>query len=333
MEIGVNFFDSAEAYGWGGSEIALGKAVKGRRDQAVIATKAAPILGPEPDREVLFSRDVLVRKVEGSLKRLGTDYIDLYLLHQPDEKTPSRAHDVPPRDTPTRQHMEEIADAMDALVHSGKIRYWGVSNHLPRQIDELIELGKRAGTSPIAGLEDYFNIVAADRRDFMANELFPLIRKGNLGLMAFSPLGEGRLVTEREPEEGSRLLDVIATLDEVAKELDVSRPQVCVSWVASHPRSHERVVRCRKTGTCRGKLQGYRVGASSRSHAEAQCCSRYLHGPSNRAGMSATRLRRNQGLPCNPSRTISQVSSTFSPTPHTRASATTMKFTGPAHSQ
>ncbi len=233
IDIGINFFDSAEKYGWGGSEIALGKAVSGRRDQVIIATKGSGVTASgEP---ITFTKEVLTSKVEGSLKRLGTDYVDLYLLHQPDERTPARDRDVPPRDAPTRQHMEEIAEAMDPLVQSGKIRYWGVSNHLPKQIDELIELGKRGDTSAITSLEDYFNIVAADRRDFMVNELFPLIRKGNLGLMAFSPLGEGRLVPGREPEEGSPLLDAIAVLDEVAKGLDASRPQVCVAWVASHP--------------------------------------------------------------------------------------------------
>ena len=233
LDIGVNFFDSAEAYGWGGSETALGKGLAERRGEAVIATKAAA--ATQSGEALVFTREVLTQKVEGSLQRLGTDYIDLYLLHGPDKKTPSTRKDTPPHDAPTQEHMAQIAAAMKALVQSGKIRYWGVSNHLPRQVDELIEIGKEGGTSPIACLEDYFNIVAADRRDFMVDQLFPLIRKGNLGLMAFSPLGEGRLVPGREPEEGSPLLNVIAALDEVANELGVSRPQVCVAWAAAHP--------------------------------------------------------------------------------------------------
>ena len=234
IDIGVNFFDSSEGYGWGGSETVLGKAMAGRRDQVVVCTKAAPVDGPDSER-LVFTREALFRKAEGSLKRLGTDYIDLYLLHSPDERTPSTDADSPPPDVPTREHMEQLADSLDDLVKAGKIRYWGVSNHLARQVGELVELGKRESKSPIAGLEDYYNLVAADRRDFMVQELFPLIRQGNLGLLAFSPLGEGRLAPGREVPEGSPLKGPIAALDAVADELGATRPQVCVAWVLSHP--------------------------------------------------------------------------------------------------
>ena len=234
IDIGVNFFDSSEAYGWGGSETVLGKAMAGRRDRIVVCTKAAPVDGPESGM-LVFTRDVLFRKAEGSLKRLGTDYIDLYLLHSPDVRTPREDADSPAADVPTREHMEQIADSMDDLVKSGKIRYWGVSNHLSRQVVELVELGNRAGKAPIAGLEDYYNVVAADRRDFMVQELFPLIRRANLGLLTFSPLGEGRLAPGRNIEEGSPLEGPIRTLDAVANEVGATRPQVCVAWVLSHP--------------------------------------------------------------------------------------------------
>ena len=234
IDIGINFFDSSEAYGWGGSETALGKAIAGRRDQVVVCTKAPPTDGPESGG-LVFTREVLFRKAEGSLKRLGTDYIDLYLLHSPDVRTPREDADSPAADVPTREHMEQIADSMDDLVKSGKIRYWGVSNHLSRQVGELVGLGNRAGKAPIAGLEDYYNVVAADRRDFMVQELFPLIRRANLGLLTFSPLGEGRLAPGRNIEEGSPLEGPIRALDAVANEVGATRPQVCVAWVLSHP--------------------------------------------------------------------------------------------------
>ncbi len=236
IDIGINFFDSAEAYGMGGSETALGHGIAGRRSEVVISTKAAQT-GPE-GKPLVFTKEILTQKCEASLKRLQTDYIDIYLLHGADKLTPSDEQHSPPHDTPTLEHMEEIADAMDSLVQSGKIRYWGVSNHLPKQVDELIQIGMRSdstGKSRLAGLQDYYNIVAGARRDFMSQQLFPLIRKGNLGLMAFSPLGEGRLVPGRKVEEGSPLVGVIEELDRVAKELEVSRPQVCVAWVLSHP--------------------------------------------------------------------------------------------------
>ena len=243
IDIGINFFDSAEGYGLGGSEIALGKGVVGKRDQVIIATKASPTLAEKP---ITFTKEIIFQKAEGSLKRLGTDYIDLYLLHGPDQATPSiedpegASHPVP--GTPTLEHMQSIADAMDALVKSGKVRYWGVSNHSAQQVSELVDLGKRPGKSPIAGLEDYFNIAAGPRpnlkrflRKIEKDEMFPVIQKGNLGLMAFSPLGEGRLVPGRKVEEGPALVGLIKELDFVANELGVSRPQVCVAWSSNHP--------------------------------------------------------------------------------------------------
>ena len=92
IDVSINFFDSAEGYGSGGSEIALGRGVSGRRDQVVIAVKASPATASgEP---ITFTKEILMSKAEGSLKRLGTDYIDLYLLHEPDQRTPSKDDDV-----------------------------------------------------------------------------------------------------------------------------------------------------------------------------------------------------------------------------------------------
>lgn len=232
IDVGINFFDTAEAYGSGESEIALGHGIAGRRHEVVISTKVYPRVEGE---RIAITEAILRTRVEASLKRLNTDYIDLYFVHGPDLKTPSFHEEEPARDAPTRAHMEEIAAAMTALVESGKIRYWGVSNHLPRQVEELLETGNQPGTAPLAGLQDYFTVVAGDRRGLMVDGLFPLIRRGNLGLMAFSPLGGGNLVPGREVAEGSALMDVVTVLDEVAGELGVTRPQVCVAWVAAHP--------------------------------------------------------------------------------------------------
>ena len=231
IDVGINFFDTAEAYGSGQSEIALGHGIAGRRHEVVISTKAYPRVEGE---KIAFTEPILRTRVEASLKRLGTDYIDLYFLHGPDQKTPSFNEEEPDREAPTRAHMEEIAAAMSALVESGKIRYWGVSNHLPRQVEELMEVGNQSGRLPMAGLQDYYTVVAGDRRSLMVDGLFPLIRRGNLGLMAFSPLGGGSLVPGREVPEGSALMDMVTVLEEVAGELGVTRPQVCVGWVAAH---------------------------------------------------------------------------------------------------
>jgi len=222
IDIGVNFFDSSNAYGWGGSEMALGKAIAGRRDKVVICTKVSPILKPEgstPSKKVALTRDFVFREAEGSLKRLGTDHIDLYLFHNPDNVTPPEA----------------LAETMDALVRSGKIRYWGASNFNAPEVASLVKLARRKGKAPIAGLEDYYNLIAGERRTFMERELFPLIRQGLLGLMAFSPLGEGRLAPGRPIDPAAPWAPVVTALDKVAKELGATRPQVCVAWVLSHP--------------------------------------------------------------------------------------------------
>ena len=135
LDVGINFFDSAEAYGWGGSETVLGRVIKSCRDDVVICTKATPSHKPvkDPDvnkfkvgEKVAFTRDVLTRKCEGSLKRLGTDYLDLFLLHDDDGQTSP----------------ESIADTMEQLVRSGKIRYWGLSNFTAEK-----ELNKDEGRS------------------------------------------------------------------------------------------------------------------------------------------------------------------------------------------
>ena len=230
IDVGVNFFDSSNAYGWGGAEETLGKAVVGRRDQVVICTKVAASYAPEkessPGEPARFTRDFLFEQAEGSLRRLQTDYIDLYLLHQPDKVTPSA----------------EIVDSMDALVRSGKIRHWGVSNHSTAQVSEYVELARTTDKAPIAGTEDYYNIAGESLTDTgesrvqqMEQEMFPVLRQSGLGLLAFSPLDTGHLVPGRDIDPGTPLARLIDVLDEVAQDLRVPRGTVCVAWVLTHP--------------------------------------------------------------------------------------------------
>ena len=230
IDVGVNFFDSSNAYGWGGAEETLGKAIVGKRDQVVICTKVAASYAPEkesdPGKPARFTRDFLFQQAEGSLSRLQTDYIDLYLLHQPDKVTPAA----------------EVVDSMDALVQSGKIRYWGVSNHSTVQVSEYVELSQNTGKSPIAGTEDYYNIAGESLTDTgdlrvqqMEQEMFPVLRKSGLGLLAFSPLDTGHLVPGRSIDPDTPLARLIDVLDEVAQGLRVSRGTICVAWVLTHP--------------------------------------------------------------------------------------------------
>ena len=230
IDVGVNFFDSSNAYGWGGAEENLGTAIVGQRDRVVICTKVAASYAPEkendPGKPARFTRDFLFEQAEGSLRRLQTHYIDLYLLHQPD-KVSSAA---------------EVIDSMDALVQSGKIRYWGVSNHSAAQVTEYVELGQSTNKAPIAGTEDYYNIAGESVTDTgdsrvqqMEQEMFPVLRESGLGLLAFSPLDTGHLVPGRNVDPDTPLATLIDVLDEVAQDLRVSRGTVCVAWVLTHP--------------------------------------------------------------------------------------------------
>ena len=228
LDVGINFFDSAEAYGLGGSEEVLGKVMAGHRDQVILCTKAWPFSSPPPkkgikgEEKAVFTRDTLFRKAEGSLKRLGTNYIDLFLLHSPDYVTPP----------------EEIVDSMDALVRSGKIRYWGVSNFKPDQVEKFYEISQaNKKKAPIVGIEDVYNIVW---REGLEPDKFKLLQRTGLGLMAYSPQNTGRLSPGRSKEEelkvvGKTQMPVVRALDQVARNLGATRSQVCIAWVLSHP--------------------------------------------------------------------------------------------------
>lgn len=230
LDRGVNFFDAAIAYGWGGSESLLGQTIAGRRQEVVVCTKVPrshlPSEGADPE-PAEFSHEFLATQLEGSLARLGTDYVDLYLLHQPDGVTPP----------------EEICAAMEALVEAGKTRYWGVSNHGAEAVEALLECARDRNTSAPAGVEEYYNIAGAhsasgegeSRVRVLEREMFPLLRQRGLGLLAFSPMDAGSLSPENGPEEGSPLVALCQVLDAVAAKLGTTRSQVCVAWVLAHP--------------------------------------------------------------------------------------------------
>ena len=219
LERGVTFFDTAQAYGWGGAEEVLGKAIQGRRAQVTVCTKVPAMLPPKadgtPGPRARFTPEYLSTQLEASLRRLGTDRVDLYLLHQPDNHTPAA----------------EITAAMDALVQAGKTRYWGLSNHSAAQVQEYLDLG-----APIAGVEEYYNIAGSHldkegrvRVRVFEEEMQPLLNRHDLGCLAFSPLDTGLLAPGR-PAEGS-LTDLVQAIDRVAAEMALPRAAVCVAWV------------------------------------------------------------------------------------------------------
>ena len=223
LDVGINFFDSAEAYGWGGSETVLGRVIEGRRDEVVICTKATPhyqlIKDPDTNKfsvgeKVHFTPEMLTSKCEGSLSRLGTDYIDLFLLHGDDEHTSP----------------ESISDTMERLVKSGKIRYWGVSNFTPENVEKYVQLPSDETSHGIAGTEDYFHIAAGSR---MNSDLLQVIERADLGILAFSPQDCGRLSPGRS--ENARYGFLIGVLDKIAGQLGTTRPRLLIAWSLSHP--------------------------------------------------------------------------------------------------
>lgn len=229
LDVGVNFFDAAYAYGWGGAEELLGKVLEGRRDSAVLCTKAPASYPPDregaPGASAQFTQTYLTSQLEGALKRLRTDYVDLYLLHQPDGSTPA----------------EEICETMDLIVQSGKVRYWGLSNHDAATVTACRLSARAARMSPPAVIEDYYTVAGyamtregSSRIRKLEREMFPVVRAHGLGVIAFSPMDAGRLSPGYEVEPGSPLAAMHAVLDEVSGGLGVSRSQVCVAWVLDH---------------------------------------------------------------------------------------------------
>lgn len=167
LDSGMNFLDTADYYSGGESEAIVGRAVKGRREQVIIATKVGESVGTGPnDRGA--SRYRIMRQVEGSLRRLQTDYIDLYWVHRPDPGTP----------------LEETLRAMDDLVRSGKVRYVGLSNFAAWQVMEALWVAERLGLDPVVGLQPWYCMI---RRE-IESDLVPLAQRYGLGIVPYGAL-------------------------------------------------------------------------------------------------------------------------------------------------
>jgi aryl-alcohol dehydrogenase-like predicted oxidoreductase len=187
LDAGHNFIDTANVYSATQSETIVGKAVKGRRDGVVIATKASSPLGPGPF-DSGSSRKHVVKACEDSLRRLGTDYIDLYQMHRYDELTP----------------VEETLSTLNDLVRQGKVRYIGVSNWTASQIAEACGIIAARGWEPLVSLQPQYSIISRD----IEVEILPVCRKFGLGVIPWSPLAGGMLTGKykagEEPAEGTR---------------------------------------------------------------------------------------------------------------------------------
>ena len=235
LEAGLNMFDSADVYSDGAAEEVLGKAIKNRRDQVIISTKATFRTGPGHN-EVGSSRHHLIKACESSLRRLGTDYIDLYQMHGFDALTP----------------VEETLSALDDMVHSGKIRYIGCSNYSGWHLMKSVAVSEKYGLSRYVAHQAYYSLLGRDYEW----ELMPLALDQKIGTVVWSPLGWGRLTgkirrgqplpkTSRlqsqaivemgPPVAEERLYRVVDAIDEVAKETGKNVPQVAINWLLQRP--------------------------------------------------------------------------------------------------
>jgi aryl-alcohol dehydrogenase-like predicted oxidoreductase len=233
VDAGVNFFDTADVYSNGLSEEILGKTIEGKRHDLLISTKATFPMGKGPN-DMGSSRSHLINAVEASLKRLGTDYIDVYHLHGFDALTP----------------VEETLDTLNTLVRSGKVRYIACSNFSGWHLMKSLAVSERYGWARYVGYQGYYSLVGREYEW----ELMPLALDQGVGTLVWSPLGWGRLtgkIRRGQPlPETSRLhkaaaegpqvddeylYDVVDALDAVAKETGRSVPQVALNWLLQRP--------------------------------------------------------------------------------------------------
>jgi aryl-alcohol dehydrogenase-like predicted oxidoreductase len=172
LDAGINMFDTADAYAGGESETLLGRALKSRRDDVVIATKVGFRSGPAHNQAGLSRRHILW-SVDQSLKRLGTDWIDVYIVHREDPYTP----------------LEETLAALDATVRSGKVRYLGFSNWSAWKVAAAMEVQKANGLAPFTHGQMHYSLLGRD----VERDLIPMMRRYGLGLTVWSPLSSGFL--------------------------------------------------------------------------------------------------------------------------------------------
>jgi aryl-alcohol dehydrogenase-like predicted oxidoreductase len=235
LEAGLTMFDSADVYSAGQAEEILGKAIAGRRDKVLISTKATFRLGDGPN-DIGSSRFHLIRSVEGSLKRLETDYIDLFQLHGFDAITP----------------IEEALSALDDMVRAGKIRYIGCSNFSGWHLMKSLAVSERYGYARYIAHQAHYSLVGRSYEW----ELMPLGLDQKVGAVVWSPLGWARLTgkirrshprpaTSRlqsklavdigPPVENEYLYRVVDALDEMAKETGKTVPQIALNWLLRRP--------------------------------------------------------------------------------------------------
>lgn len=229
LELGINFFDTADMYSVGRSEEVVGRALKDfgpPREELVIATKVYNPMGDAPNARGL-SRKHIMAAIDASLKRLQTDYVDLYQIHRFDPETP----------------IEETMEALNDVVRAGKALYLGASSMYAWQLAEMLNLAERRGWTRFISMQNHYNLLYREEE----REMIPLCRARGMGIIPWSPLARGRLAGRRpEPtsraqtdEYANKLYDatsdsdqkVIDAVGSVAQQCGVAPAQIALAWL------------------------------------------------------------------------------------------------------
>ena len=246
LDAGINFFDTANVYSLGASEEITGRALKdfARRDEVVIATKVHGKMSDDPNGRGL-SRKAVMQEIDASLKRLGTDYVDLYQIHRWDDSVP----------------IEETAEALHDVVRAGKARYIGASSMWAWQFMQALALQRANGWSRFVSMQNHYNLLYREEE----REMLPLCRSEGIGVIPWSPLARGRLTRpwENEPttERGasdqfakglySRMQDVdravVERTHEIANARGLPAAQIALAWMWSKPGITAPIVGATKT--------------------------------------------------------------------------------------
>ena len=252
FEAGVTMFDTADVYSNGRSEEVLGKALEGRRDQALISTKTTFRLGEGPN-DVGSSRYHLRRSLEGSLRRLGTYYVDIYHLHGFDALTP----------------IEEVQDTLNTFVREGKVRYIACSNFSGWHLMKSLAVADRYGWTRYAAHQVYYSLIGREYEW----ELMPLALDQKVGALVWSPLGWGRLtgklrrgqpmpkvsrlhntVASAPPVTDEQLHNVVDAIDAIAAETGKTIPQIALNWLLQRPTVSSLIIGARNEEQLRDNL-------------------------------------------------------------------------------
>ena len=235
LDLGINFFDTANVYSGGDSEIVVGRFLKAntRRESIVLATKVCSPMREEPNGRGL-SRKEIVFELDQSLKRLETDYVDLYQIHRWDYSTP----------------IEETLDALDSLVRAGKVRYLGASSMAAWQFSKALHIAKEHGWHRFIAMQNHYNLIYREEE----REMIPLCVDQGVGVIPWSPLARGFFARSRQPESGAEMTKRAQTDDfarnmyfreddfkvaeavaQVAGEHGVTPTQIACAWILQAP--------------------------------------------------------------------------------------------------